>query len=925
MNYQQNSESHWLGCTGSQELIQELTEGSLTDSEFDNTTLNRNRELLIKELGAFRFTLLMTKITKADIIKYQNDDPVLCRVKKYIQADSWPSHDELKRLFLTNTFKRYYDKKEFLEVTPDGILIMRESSNDNSVNHMRTCLPNSLIEKALTICHVMGPSVHRGAATTIMELRKRFYLPGDTEAIRHYISSCFKCVMGRKSQPVDSKSVPMLHSHIHSAKVAEKFHYLATDLSGRLPASTLGGYRYFAVYIEQATNFITCSLLRTKEASEVGLAFQKDYLSLFSSPRILLNDHGSEYTAKVWRFICKQHNIQLHYTPVANARSSLAESRIGSLKRVMRASLSGATHENWPLVLAQTVQMHNASISPLLKISPYEAVFLQSPRLEIDSLFPLPQREQQKNQFSRFLANSLTHLSIAEQRRLAFSRKAGAYENNSHHMFPLSTKDVGKKVFHFQPKKKLTKALSRGLQSAWSPGWVITAVSSPINCEIRRRSSKSKSEKIRKCVIDKICLQPPLMEIDPEPNCNENEKGKDLYDWQPALAEDEEEEEEEDEEEEKREEGDDEMVENLAEEMEDLSLLGKLEEEGVHLMIPHLGELLEKSGLNPVDLEAQHNKLKSIDQRLIWHRMLPFEEEARTRRGSQNLETDLAEEKNLMTTEAANDPEFNSEENQTSNRCSPDGLMENAIKNNLLRKTVQSSAGAENVVVVYDKSSDTAAPISTTKHGETSGAPPTTTSDTLAESKAVDPTEIAVETTAGSVNSETEMANEESRKVIEDDEDKVDEPNTPENSAGSEGEFYSGQSEDDDNEEASMPGSNPEIEQEAEPESESEIEPDVESETEAEAEGVSEENLLKLLADQMKAPTVRDNKNTEDSKSKTVVDLPKRVTRKANLLRKLTGPRRKEVEPPTEVTDRDQPPLRRSLRWKDRKQPNWDV
>merc|ERR1712015_473792 len=229
-------------------------------------------------------------------------------------------------------------------------------------------------------------------------------------------------------------------------------------------------------------------------------------------------------------------------------------------------------------------------------------------------------------------------------------------------------------------------------------------------------------------------------------------------------------------------------------------------------------------------------------------------------------------------------------------------------KNKLLKKTVQSPASAKNVVVVYDKSSDTAAPISTTKHGETSGAPPTT-SDTLAESKAVDPTEFAVETTAGSVNSETEMANEEPGKVIEDDEDKVVEPNTSENSAGSEGEFYSGQSEDDDNEEASMPGSNPEVE----------------SETEAEVEGVSEENLLKLLADQVKSPAVKDNKNTEDSKSKTVVDLPKEVTRKASLLRKLTGPRRKEEEPPTEVTDRDQPPLRRSLRWKGRKQPDWDA
>ena len=167
---------------------------------------------------------------------------------------------------------------------------------------------------------------------------------------------------------------------------------------------------------------------------------------------------------------------------------------------------------------------------------------------------------------------------------------------------------------------------------------------------------------------------------------------------------------------------------------------------------------------------------------------------------------------------------------------------------------------------MYDKSSGTAAPISTTKHGETSGAPSTTT-DTPAESNAADPTEFAVGTTAGSVNSENEEANEEPGKVTDDNEDKVDEPNTSENSAGSEGEFYSGQSEDDDNEEAAMLGSNPEVEQEVGPESEPEIEPDVESETEAEAEGVSEENLLKLLADQVKSPAVRNIKNTEDSKS----------------------------------------------------------
>ena len=595
----------------------------------------------------------------------------------------------------------------------------------------------------------------------------------------------------------------------------------------------------------------------------------------------------------------------------------------------MRASLSGASHENWPLILAQTVLMHNASISPLLKISPYEAVFLQAPRLEIDSLFPLPQQEQQKDQFNRFLANTLTHLSIAEQRRLAFSRRAGAYENNSHHMFPLSSKDIGKRVFHFQPKKKLTKALSRGLQSAWSPGWVITAVSSPINCEIRRRSNKSKKEQVRRCVIDRICLQPPLMEIDPDPNCNENERGKDLYDWQPALTDDEEDEEEDDEEEEKEEDEDTEMVENLAEEMEELYQLGQLEEE-VHLLIPHLGELLERSGLNPVDLENEHNKLKSMDQRLIWHRILPFEEEARTRRGSQNLDLDLTEEKGLMITEASNDPELNSEETQTSSRCSPDGLMGTAIKNNLLKKTVQSPASVEKVVVVYDKSSDSTAPISTTKHGETGGGP-TTTTDTPAESKVTDPIDSSVETTAGSVDSEREVeVNEEPGNVTEANEDKVDESSSSGSSTGSEGAFYSGQSEkDEDGEESES-----EREPEPEPEPESEDEPGTESETEAEAGGVSEENLLKLLANQIKSPTAKDTKTTEDSRTKTVVVPPQRVTRKASLLKKLAESRRKEEDLSTasEATDGDRgggakskTPLRRSLRWKGRKQPNWDA
>ena len=99
-------------------------------------------------------------------------------------------------------------------------------------------------------------------------------------------------------------------------------------------------------------------------------------------------------------------------------------------------------------------------------------------------------------------------------------------------------------------------------------------------------------------------------------------------------------------------------------------------------------------------------------------------------------------------------------------------------------------------------------------------------------------------------------------------------------------------------------------------------------------EKVSEENLLKLLTDQVKrteSPTVRDIKNTKDSRTKVVVT-PKRVTRKASLLKKLA--RKKDEEPVTapETTDRDpgggakdKAPVRRSLRWKDRKQPNWDA
>ena len=86
---------------------------------------------------------------------------------------------------------------------------------------------------------------------------------------------------------------------------------------------------------------------------------------------------------------------------------------------------------------------------------------------------------------------------------------------------------------------------------------------------------------------------------------------------------------------------------------------------------------------------------------------------------------------------------------------------------------------------------------------------------------------------------------------------------------------------------------------------------------------------MKLLADQVKgakSPTARAIKNTEDSRTKTAVVTPKRVTRKASLLRKLAGPRGKEEDPTTapEATDRDQgggaknkTPLRRSLRWKD--------
>ena len=192
-------------------------------------------------------------------------------------------------------------------------------------------------------------------------------------------SICAECAMGKQNR------LPFYNAIRRATKPLELVH---TDICGPMPTESIGGKRYFLLFVDDATRYVWCYFLREK--SEV-LEFLKTWKTLVENEldrkiKTIRSDNGGEYTSNAFEnFLIDngiKHEKTIPYTPQQNG---VAERANRTHVERARCMLIGGKlgKEFWSAAIAASVYLGNRTLTRALKNkTPFEELYERKPSLK---------------------------------------------------------------------------------------------------------------------------------------------------------------------------------------------------------------------------------------------------------------------------------------------------------------------------------------------------------------------------------------------------------------------------------------------------------------------------------------------------------------------------------------------------------------
>lgn len=183
-------------------------------------------------------------------------------------------------------------------------------------------------------------------------------------------ASCATCFKGKISVLPFAKN-----NSIRSSAVLELIH---SDICGPMRTNSLGGYKYFALFIDDFSRMTFVYFLKNK--SDILDEFKKFKvrveLETGSKIKMLRTDNGREYVNTEFnRFLDNEgvrRKLTVQYTPQQNGVAERANRTLVEMARCMLLS-SSLPESLWGEAINTSVYLRNRSPTNLLHCTPYEA------------------------------------------------------------------------------------------------------------------------------------------------------------------------------------------------------------------------------------------------------------------------------------------------------------------------------------------------------------------------------------------------------------------------------------------------------------------------------------------------------------------------------------------------------------------------
>ena len=292
-------------------------------------------------------------------------------------------------------------------------LIVRIAPIDGAV---QVFVPRELRQRVLFLAHHTPVAGHPGVTRQFYTMRQEFFWPAMAADIRSTSLNCHACAQERVK--LRSHSAPM---KLFPAKAPLEF--VAIDILGPLPKAS-DGSRFLLVITDRFSKLTRAMPLGSITALKVARAFVHHWVLAYGAPAFLLSDNGSQFTSKLFQFVCTELGIRNTFTTAYHPQTN---GQVERFNRTILAGLRAFVAENakdWPQYVGPLTYAYNTQVHPSLGVTPFQLVLSRPPGSTIIRCEPVYEDGKKPREYvaqfqqavKKLAAGAAEKLQVAQQR-----------------------------------------------------------------------------------------------------------------------------------------------------------------------------------------------------------------------------------------------------------------------------------------------------------------------------------------------------------------------------------------------------------------------------------------------------------------------------------------------------------------------------
>lgn len=219
---------------------------------------------------------------------------------------------------------------------------------------------------------------HFATEKTLKRLCDHYWFPRMRQYVERYIACCIPCLYNKRTA---GKKEGFLHP---PRVLAEPIDTIHVDHLGPFPKSRRGNM-YILLGVDAFTKFVFLRAVKNTRTKYV-IDYFKDIFATYGTPRTLVSDQGSCFTAKRFKSFCFQNHIRQVLNAVATPRANGQAER---LNRVVLGALRAAAQQEedrWDEHIRAVQFAINNTINKSTGKTPSQLLFGFEPRHKADAL-----------------------------------------------------------------------------------------------------------------------------------------------------------------------------------------------------------------------------------------------------------------------------------------------------------------------------------------------------------------------------------------------------------------------------------------------------------------------------------------------------------------------------------------------------------